>query len=144
VLGLSTITLEQERALDSIMAREDNSEVEILSEPDTGPYDLPSHIGTKAGLPDTEEEKHDFLVRAEQRCKEPNCPSKTLQLAAQPVQRKIGLRHNWASKKLANLICTGLYEYALNIVNLYRTESESTSLKIFFYRVVQNSFIRIS
>jgi len=67
-------------------------------------------------LPDTEEEKHEVLVTAEKRCKEPNCPRKTLRLAAQPIQRNIGLRHNWAGKKLSAFVCTGLYEYALELV----------------------------
>jgi len=45
-------------------------------------------------LPDTEEKKHEVLVTAEKRCKEPNCPRKTLRLAVQPIQRNIGLRPN--------------------------------------------------
>jgi hypothetical protein len=61
------------------MAGDDDSEPEVLSELDTGLEDLPAHVGTKAGLPGGGR-KHDVLVRAEQRCAEPSCPSKTLQL----------------------------------------------------------------
>ncbi len=41
------------------------------------------------------------------------------------------------------LICTDLYEYAMNIINLYRTWNESTLRKAFFYKVVLNCLIRI-
>ena len=40
-------------------------------------------------------------------------------------------------------VCTNLYEYAMNIVNLYRTWNESTLRRAFFCKIVLNCLIRM-
>jgi hypothetical protein len=59
------------------MAHNDDSEVEILSETDAGPYEIAEHVGTTTGPLGTEV-KHKVLVLAEQRCREPSCPRKKM------------------------------------------------------------------
>jgi len=118
------------------MTYENESEIEILSKLDAESYELAAHVDTKIKLSDTEK-KHEVLIAIEQRCKESFCSCKILRIAAQSLQRNIELRHNWVDKALNHFVCTDLYEYALNIVNLYRTLSANTYCKKFFCRVEQ-------
>ncbi len=71
----------------------DNSKSEILFESDTGLKDLFAHVSIKKELLN-KGQKHELLVRAEQRSKELNCLVKTLTLVVQFIQRDIDLRAN--------------------------------------------------
>ncbi len=71
----------------------DDSKPEILFKPNTSLKDLSAHVNIKKELLN-EDQKHELLIRAEQRSKELNCSVKILTLAVQSIQRDIDLRAN--------------------------------------------------
>jgi hypothetical protein len=75
------------------MINEDDSESEVLSELDTDLKDLLAYVDIKIELSDADE-KHDVLIRTEQRCTKFNCSVKIMQLIAQLVLQDIDLQHN--------------------------------------------------
>jgi hypothetical protein len=63
---------------------EDDSKSEILSELNTDLKDLLAYVDIKIKLSDADE-KHDVLIRVEQRCMKFNCSVKIMQLVAQLI-----------------------------------------------------------
>jgi hypothetical protein len=69
---------------------EDDSKSECLSELDTDLKDLFVHIDIKVELSDADE-KHDVLIKTEQRCAKFNCSVKIMQLVMQFILQNINL-----------------------------------------------------
>jgi len=74
------------------MIHNDVSNVEVLIESNNNLYTLVFHIDIKTRL--FTSEKHEVLVRVEQRCAESFCLIKTVQLAAQSLLQDIDLQSN--------------------------------------------------
>jgi hypothetical protein len=66
------------------MINENNSESEILSEFNTDLKDLFTYVDIKIKLSDADE-KHDVLIRTEQRCTKFNCSIKIMQFITQLI-----------------------------------------------------------
>ncbi len=74
------------------MTHNDVSDIEALIESDNDSYTLAFHINIKARL--STSEKHEVLVRVEQKCAESFCSIKTVQLVAQSLLQDIDLQSN--------------------------------------------------
>ncbi len=107
------------------MILNDDFKIEILSKTDADSYKLVEHVDTTTELLDTKK-KHEILVLTKKCCRKSVCFHKIMHVAAQFLLRDIELHHNWVSKELKFFVCTDLYEYALNIVDLYRTLNVNT------------------
>ncbi len=75
------------------MINADDLKSKILSESDTSLKDLFVYVNIKKEL-FNEDEKHELLIRTEQKSKELNCLVKILILIVQFIQRDINLRVN--------------------------------------------------
>jgi hypothetical protein len=75
------------------MINKDNSESEVLYELDTDLKDLFAHVDIKIELSNADE-KHDVLIKIEQRCMKFNCSIKIMQLIMQFILQDINLQHN--------------------------------------------------
>ncbi len=71
----------------------DNLKLEILFKPNTSLKDLFKHVNIKKEL-FNKDEKHELLIRTEQRNKKLNCSVKILIFVVQLIQRDINLRVN--------------------------------------------------
>ncbi len=71
----------------------DNSKFKIFFESDTSLKDLLAHVNIKKELLN-KDQKHELLIRTEQRSKKLNCSVKILILVVQFIQRDINLRVN--------------------------------------------------
>ncbi len=107
------------------MILNDDFKIKILSETDADLYKLVEHVDTTTESLNMKE-KHEILILTEKRCQESVYSCKIMHVAAQLFLHNIELCHNWVSKEMKFFVCTDLYEYALNIVNLYRTLSVNT------------------
>ncbi len=74
------------------MTHNDVSNIEVLTESNNDLYTLASHVDIKTRL--FMSEKHEVLVRVEQRCAKSFCSIKTVQLTAQSLLQNINLQSN--------------------------------------------------
>jgi hypothetical protein len=75
------------------MINKDDSESEILSELNTDLKDFFAHVDIKIKLLNADE-KHDVLIRTEQRCTKFNCSIKIMQFIMQFILQNIDLQYN--------------------------------------------------
>lgn len=116
------------------MSPNDQLRVDPGSETDESDYNIPKHVSTEDGLPDTIDgqpvKKNKALVKAEKASLNDKAPAKLVELVCKPALGNPTFRNNNKEKNLVFILLVLLCLYSFNsILILYRFLTELYSPK---------------